>query len=141
MLRWKMRKTHTLPDSTGNLLSSVSWITSKFGIEISGMCGHVAEGVKIWPSRASLDSNHHQNWYIRRTLSHLYECTSRILSWLTTLSRGSDMLKISFWLPSLRGPGLALSQIVIVKTSIWKLEEKDLLQDLLFIIDNLIFRE
>ena len=38
---WKIQKIYTLLDSTANYLSTVYWITMKFGIEFPETCGHV----------------------------------------------------------------------------------------------------
>ena len=38
---WKIQKIYTLLDSTANYLSTVYWITMKFGTEFPETCGHV----------------------------------------------------------------------------------------------------
>ena len=46
----KIPKIHTLTDSAGNQLSRISWIISKFGIEMPDICGHVTGFLKIFES-------------------------------------------------------------------------------------------
>lgn len=45
---WNIQKNYTLPDSPDNQLKKVSWIISKFDIEMPEISGCVTEVVKIF---------------------------------------------------------------------------------------------
>ena len=127
----------TYRNSKSGQLHRITCMISSFGIEMLDTCGHITEE---WHFRANhgfkkskmelnalfctfllsctpFNSNCHPNSQRTKTLPYLYKSTGQILSWSLLFSNWSDMLKISIWLPSLRGLGSAFCCRITLNTN------------------------